>query len=61
MNPSFLNQQIAERVGAIESLIRQKADREVTLIAVTKGFTVEAIDAAKKAGIVNFGENYAKK
>ena len=60
MNHSFLNQQIAERVGAIESLIRQKADREVTLIAVTKGFTLEAIDAAKKAGIVNFGENYAQ-
>jgi len=60
MNPSFLDQQIAERVGAIENLIRQRADREVTLIAVTKGFTIKEIDAAKKAGIVNFGENYAQ-
>ena len=60
MTSSFLSQQIAERVGAIESLIRQRADREVTLIAVTKGFTVKEIDAAKRAGIVNFGENYAQ-
>ena len=60
MNSSFLDQQIAERVGAIENLIRQRADREVTLIAVTKGFTIKEIDAAKRAGIVNFGENYAQ-
>jgi len=60
MSPSFLDQQITERVGAIENLIRQRADREVTLIAVTKGFTIKEIDAAKRAGIVNFGENYAQ-
>ncbi len=60
MNPSFLDQQITERIGAIENLIRQRADREVTLIAVTKGFTIKEIDAAKRAGIVNFGENYAQ-
>jgi len=60
MNASILSEQIAERVAIIESLIQQRAQRDVTLIAVTKGFTSEAIEAAKKAGIVNFGENYAQ-
>ena len=60
MNASILSEQIAERVAIIESLIQQRAQRDVTLIAVTKGFTSEAIKAAKKAGIVDFGENYAQ-
>ncbi|HJM28105.1 MAG: YggS family pyridoxal phosphate-dependent enzyme [Acidimicrobiales bacterium] len=60
MNSLISDQQVAERVANIENLICQKAERDVTLIAVTKGFTSEAINAARKAGIKNFGENYAQ-
>ena len=32
----------------------------VTVVAVTKGFGVEAVDAARAAGAVHLGENYAQ-
>ncbi len=60
MNTSPYEQLVIEKVNYIKSSISRKADRDVTLIAVTKGFGQEAVKAAEKAGITNLGENYAQ-
>ena len=51
---------VADRVGAIKEQISSKSDTPVTIMAVTKGFGVEAVMAANNAGINDFGENYAQ-
>ena len=60
MNISPYEQLVIEKVSYIKSSISRKADRDVTLIAVTKGFGQEAVKAADKAGIPDLGENYAQ-
>jgi len=51
---------VADRVGAIKEQVSSKSDTPVTIMAVTKGFGVEAVKAANHAGINDFGENYAQ-
>ena len=52
--------QIRERLGEINEIIAAKAQNQVNLIAVTKGFTHEEVNVASELGIKNFGENYAQ-
>jgi len=52
---------VASAVTAITARIRELASgREVQLIAVTKGFGADAIEAAVSAGCTAIGENYAQ-
>ena len=52
---------VAAAVHAVTTRIRELAEgREVQLIAVTKGFGADAIDAAVGAGCTVIGENYAQ-
>ena len=53
-------EQIRERLGKINEIIAAKAQNQVNLIAVTKGFTHEEVNVATELGIKNFGENYAQ-
>ena len=53
-------EQIRERLGKINEIIAAKARNQVSLIAVTKGFTHEEVNVASELGIKNFGENYAQ-
>lgn len=50
---------VARRVEEVRARVRELTDRSVTLVAVTKGFGVEAARAAVAAGVVDIGENYA--
>ena len=58
--------QIAERMAQVEARIEaacQRAGRrrdEITLVAVSKTFPLEAIRAAREAGLRRFGENRAR-
>ncbi|MCB0993690.1 MAG: YggS family pyridoxal phosphate enzyme [Acidimicrobiales bacterium] len=51
---------VARRVGEVRRRLAQLTDREVVLVAVTKGFGPEAPRAALAAGVVDLGENYAQ-
>lgn len=51
---------VAERVAALRERIAARADRDVTIVAVTKRFGPEAVMAAADAGVVDIGENYAQ-
>ena len=53
-------EQIRERLGDINEIIAAKAQNQVNLIAVTKGFTHEEVNVASELGVKNFGENYAQ-
>ena len=53
-------EQIRERLEEINEIIAAKAQNQVDLIAVTKGFTHEEVNVASELGIKNFGENYAQ-
>ena len=53
-------EQIRERLEQINEIIAAKAQNQVDLIAVTKGFTHEEVNVASELGIKNFGENYAQ-
>ncbi len=53
-------EQIRERLEEINEIIAAKAQNQVNLIAVTKGFTHEEVNVATELGIKNFGENYAQ-
>ena len=54
--------EVADRVAAVRARIAAagRAPDEVTLVAVTKGFGPEAVDAAAAVGVVDVGENYAQ-
>ena len=54
------NQLVADRVGGIREMVSSRSSNQVTIVAVTKGFGVDAIKAAAKAGIYDIGENYAQ-
>lgn len=53
--------QVASRLAAVRDRIAATGRRpdEVVVVAVTKGFGTDAVEAAAAAGIVDVGENYA--
>lgn len=53
---------VVERLAAVRERIAAAGRRpdEVVVVAVTKGFGVEAVEAASAAGIHDVGENYAQ-
>lgn len=51
---------IAERAVAVRARIDAMATRQVRIVAVTKGHPVEVALAARRAGFVDLGENYAQ-
>ncbi len=51
---------VTERVAAVRARIAAAGGREVELIAVTKTFPVDAIEAVVAAGCRAIGENYAQ-
>ena len=53
---------VADRLAAIRARIARtgRAPEEVTVVAVTKGFGPEAVEAAAAAGVLDVGENYAQ-
>ena len=53
-------QLVADRIGDIRATIASRATHPVTIVAVTKGFGIDAVRAAIKAGVHDIGENYAQ-
>lgn len=53
---------VAERLAAVRARIQAagRAPDDVVVVAVTKGFGIEAVEAANAAGIADIGENYAQ-
>jgi pyridoxal phosphate enzyme (YggS family) len=53
---------VADRLAAVRARIAStgRAPEEVAVVAVTKGFGPEAVEAAAAVGIVDVGENYAQ-
>ncbi|HWM18311.1 MAG TPA: YggS family pyridoxal phosphate-dependent enzyme [Ilumatobacteraceae bacterium] len=51
---------VRERLATVEARITAAGGTGVAVLAVTKGFGAEAIDAAVAAGCRQIGENYAK-
>lgn len=51
---------VDERIQSIRDRIESHGRRDVCLIAVTKGFGVEAMVAAIRSGCTDVGENYAQ-
>ncbi len=52
---------VAARLDAVRSRIAAAGgDDRVTIVAVTKGFDVDAITAARAVGLFDVGENYAQ-
>ncbi len=56
--PLALQERVEEVRGRIESVGRRPDD--VAIVAVTKGFGLEAVEAAAAAGLYDCGENYAQ-
>ena len=59
--PSFGNDEVAARLSAVLARIERAGGdpTQVRVIAVTKGFGPEAVEAARAAGLTEVGENYA--
>jgi len=53
-------QLVADRIGDIRATIASRAAHPVKIVAVTKGFGIDAVRAAIKAGVHDIGENYAQ-
>jgi pyridoxal phosphate enzyme (YggS family) len=51
---------VADRLAAVRARIAGAGGREVRIVAVTKGFGADAIDAAVAAGCADIGESYAQ-
>jgi pyridoxal phosphate enzyme (YggS family) len=51
---------VVEQVERVRERIRAAGGTDVTLVAVTKAFGVEAVQAALDAGVADVGENYAQ-
>jgi pyridoxal phosphate enzyme (YggS family) len=51
---------VAEHVAAVRERIARAGGRDVALVAVTKTFGSDAVDAAVAAGCDGIGENYAQ-
>ena len=52
--------EVADRVAHVRSEISNAGGSEVSLIAVTKSFGIDALRAAAAAGCEGVGENYAQ-
>jgi pyridoxal phosphate enzyme (YggS family) len=60
-HPPLTIEGVPERADAVRDRIRAAGGgADVTLLAVTKGFGVEAVTAAMAAGLTELGENYAQ-
>lgn len=57
VSPEVVAENLAKVRGRIERCGTDPDD--VTIVAVTKGFTVAAVTAALRAGLLDIGENYA--
>ena len=53
-------EQVRERLAVVEARIRAAGGTGVDVLAVTKGFGADAIDAAIAVGCRRIGENYAQ-
>ena len=53
-------EKIQDRLEEINEIVAAKAQNQVNLIAVTKGFTQEEVNIATPLGIKYFGVNYAQ-
>ena len=53
---------VADRLAAVRARIEAagRAPDDVVVVAVTKGFGIDAVEAANAAGIADVGENYAQ-
>lgn len=51
---------VAERLAVVRERIRRAGGDGVEVVAVTKGFGVDAVEAALGAGLGRIGENYAQ-
>lgn len=51
---------VADRVAAVRDRIAAAGGQDVTLVAVTKGFSEAAVVAALAAGVTDVGESYAQ-
>jgi pyridoxal phosphate enzyme (YggS family) len=53
---------LSDRLAAVRERIADagRSPDEVVVVAVTKGFGIDAVEAATAAGIVDVGENYAQ-
>jgi pyridoxal phosphate enzyme (YggS family) len=51
---------IIEALGRVEERVRRIGGREITIVAVTKGFGAEVVAAARAAGCRHLGESYAQ-
>ena len=60
LNSAINHQLVADRIGDIQAEISSKSNNPVKIVAVTKGFGVQAVIAANNAGIDDIGENYAQ-
>ena len=52
--------EVTRNIAEVRAAIRERTDRRVRLVAVTKGFDEEAVTAALAAGADGIGENYAQ-
>ena len=52
--------QVAERADALRARLHRAGGDDVRIVAVTKTFGPDAVDAAVQAGLVDIGENYAQ-
>jgi len=55
-------QELIDRLAAVRERIAAtgREPDDIVVVAVTKGFGVDAVEAAVAAGLVNLGENYAQ-
>lgn len=51
---------VAERVAQLRETVDRHATRPVTIVAITKRFGLDAVQAALAAGVADVGENYAQ-
>jgi pyridoxal phosphate enzyme (YggS family) len=60
--PTLTVTDVADRLAAVRARIEAagRAPDDVVVVAVTKGFGIDAVEAANAAGIVDVGENYAQ-
>ena len=51
---------VAERLGDVRNAVSELGRTDVQIVAVTKGFDVSAVQAVKRLGLTQIGENYAQ-
>ena len=51
---------VGERLADVRNAVSEIGRTDVQIVAVTKGFDVSAVQAAKRLGLTQIGENYAQ-